>query len=464
MTCLLEMAFAGNCGLEVDLTSTTTGLCSSSSDLAALETLFNEDLGLVMEVLPHNEAMVKQAFIAANVPCVSIGRVGNLQGNISVTFRGEIVLCGSVSELRDVWESTSFALEREQCSEACVVQERESMLVRRGPTYRLTFDRPILSYSNSIKPRVAIIRQEGTNGDREMATAFHMAGFESWDVNMRDLLEGRVTLDRFRGVAFCGGFSYADVTGSAKGWAGVIRFNKSLWNQFEAFRLRRDTFSLGVCNGCQLMTLLGWVPGEDNALEDIGSSDSLTNQDLVDPQALPDLSPRLVHNTSGRFESRWVTVRVMPSPAILLKGMEDSVLGVWSAHGEGKVYFPADHISQREFADDGASEKVRCTRHLQRVKDNCQAPIRYVDDSFLPTTAYPMNPNGSPDGIAGLCSVDGRHLAIMPHPERCFLQWQWPYMPVEWRCRQYEAASVGEPIASPWMKLFENAFDFCHPE
>jgi phosphoribosylformylglycinamidine synthase len=229
---------------------------------------------------------------------------------------------------------------------------------------------------------------------------------------MTDLLEGKISLDEFRGVAFVGGFSYADVLDSAKGWAGAIRFNKRLYDQFQSFYQRPDTFSLGVCNGCQLMALLGWVPWEGIPVR---------------------IQPRFIQNRSGRFESRFSTVRILASPSIMLKGMEESILGVWVAHGEGRLYFPDDQMLRDTIAKD-------------------LAPIRFVDDSGEFTESYPMNPNGSPLGITALCSPDGRHLAMMPHPERAFLKWQWAYMPEDWR----ESLEV-----SPWLRMFQNARQWC---
>jgi len=228
---------------------------------------------------------------------------------------------------------------------------------------------------------------------------------------MTDLLEGRVALEQFRGVVFVGGFSYADVLDSAKGWAASIRFNKKVWDQFEQFYHRPDTFSLGVCNGCQLMALLGWVPW----------------------RGIPDeLQPRFIHNLSGRFESRFSTVKILKSPSVMLKDMENSVLGIWVAHGEGLAYFP----DKQMFAE--------CEFGL--------APIRYVDDESNITEAYPFNPNGSPAGIAGLCSPDGRHLAMMPHPERTMLTWQWGWLTEDLK---------RSLAASPWIKMFQNAREWC---
>ncbi len=245
-----------------------------------------------------------------------------------------------------------------------------------------------------------------------MASAFYQAGFDVWDITMTDLLEERITLDIFRGIAFVGGFSYADVLDSAKGWAGVIKFNKNIYEQFQKFYQRPDTFSLGVCNGCQLMALLGWIPW--HGIEDR-------------------YQPRFIQNLSGRFESRFSAVKILPSPAIMLKGMEGSTLGIWIAHGEGRAYFPEEDI-------------------LRKVEAQGLAPIRYVDDAGNITNKYPFNPNGSVNGIAALCSPDGRHIAIMPHPERTFLKWQWPWMPEEWKKNLK---------VSPWLKMFQNARQWC---
>jgi phosphoribosylformylglycinamidine synthase len=262
------------------------------------------------------------------------------------------------------------------------------------------------------KPMVAVVREEGSNSDREMASAFHLAGFQAWDVSMSDLLAGTVILDQFQGLGFPGGFAYADVLDSAKGWAGTIRFNPDLLEQFQRFHDRPDTFSLGICNGCQLLALMGWVPW---------------------PGIETPAQPRFIHNASGRFESRFTTVKIQESPAIMLRGMTDAVLGVWVAHGEGRAYFP----------DPAMEEKV--------LKEGL-APVRYVDDSGQATTRYPLNPNGSPHGIAALTSPDGRHLAIMPHPERSFLSWNWGWYPEAWK---------GKTTASPWLKIFQNARKWC---
>jgi phosphoribosylformylglycinamidine synthase len=413
VTALLEMAFAGNVGVTAALPAPAAG--------GALAALFAEELGLVLEVAPAAEAAVLAAYKAAGVPVSRLGSVAPAGGRVEVSVGGAVAVSGHVKELRDAWESTAFALERLQSSAATSAQEQAGLAQRRAPTWRLPYTvtpTPQLT----TRHRVAVLREEGTNGDREMAAAVTAAGFESWDVTMSDLLEGRIGLDSFRGIIFAGGFSYADVLDSAKGWAGAIKFNPSLTAQFNAFYARKDTFSLGVCNGCQLMALLGWVPGTGAPAEPLLASEA---------------QPRFVHNASGRFESRFVTVQVQPgSPAIMLQGMQGLQIGVWSAHGEGRVLFP------------DASVKSRIMR-------DALAPIRYVDDNSAITEVYPLNPNGSPEGIAALCSPDGRHLAMMPHPERCFLNWQMPWIPPA------NAAQLPLASHSPWIKLFQNAREWC---
>jgi phosphoribosylformylglycinamidine synthase len=402
---LLEMAFAGNCGIEVDF----------DADAAqAIPLLFSEELGLVLEVAGQDVTKALAAFESADVPCTSIGRT-NAEKAVRIRCSGVPVLEDDVRDLRDLWESTSFEIDKLQADPGRVAEERNGLRHRTGPAYSVSFGveptpREILESTS--KPRVAIVREEGSNGDREMTSAFFAAGFEPWDVVMSDLLAGRIELAEFRGVAFVGGFSYADVLDSAKGWAGVIRFNEALWRQFQDFYDRPDTFSLGVCNGCQLHALLGWVPW-------LGIAD--------------DLQPRFIQNGSGRFESRFATVRIQESPAVMLQGMEGSTLGIWVQHGEGRAYFPDDEI-------------------LQKVKRENLAPIRFVDDEGSVTEAYPFNPNSSPDGITALCSPDGRHLAMMPHPERTFLKWNWGWMP-----RDLKRSLA----ASPWLKMFQNAREWC---
>ena len=287
-------------------------------------------------------------------------------------------------------------------------------MIAQGPTYHLPFvpePAPAELLLAANKPKVAILRDEGSNSDREMASAFYAAGFEPWDVCMHDILSGAVNLEDFRGLAAVGGFSYADVPDSAKGWAATILFNPRLKEMFEAFYHRPDTFTLGVCNGCQLFGLLGWVPEFGLAAE---------------------RQPRFIRNLSGRFESRWSTVKVQKSPAMMLQGMEGLVFGIHVDHGEGRLFFPDQDL-------------------FEKVKNDGMVPLVFVDDDGQATEKYPFNPNGSPQGLAGLCSADGRHLALMPHPERVFLPWQAHYLPEE----------LKGMVVSPWMQMFRNAYAWC---
>uniref|UniRef100_A0A671L7Y8 Phosphoribosylformylglycinamidine synthase n=1 Tax=Sinocyclocheilus anshuiensis TaxID=1608454 RepID=A0A671L7Y8_9TELE len=407
ISCLLEMAFAGNRGMDVDM---------PLEGIDVMEALFSEELGLVLEVCERNASTVCQRYTHAGLLCHRIGRTSGFgpDARVRVSLCGQEVLNEHLPTLRAIWESTSFQLERLQANPLCVQEEEEGLASLTQQYLKLTFDpsqTPIIKELSSGKPCAAVVREEGSNGDREMSDSLFMAGFEVWDVTMQDLCSGSMTLDPFRAVVFVGGFSYADVLGSAKGWAATVTFNPKAREEFEHFRNRDDTLSLGVCNGCQLMALLGWV-GE----RETGDSDVT-----------------LTHNKSGRFESRFVSIGILRSPAIMLKGMEGSALGVWVAHGEGLMQFRSPEAQKKLI---GAS----------------LAPLRYVDDSGTPTEIYPMNPNGSAQGVAGICSADGRHLAIMPHPERAVLGWQWAWAPQHLR---------GSLEASPWLSMFRNAAVWC---
>jgi phosphoribosylformylglycinamidine synthase len=408
ITTFLEMAFAGNCGLTIRM----DGSCS------AFERLFAEELGAVIECHRKDVGKVIEILDSFDLPSTLIGETTE-DKKILLTYHSKKVLESDVCVLRSWWEETSYQIERLQMNSRCADEERKNIFDRKGPNYRVSFKpkpTPARILEGKNKPAVAILREEGSNGDREMTSAFYQAGFSPWDVAMNDLIRGRVTLDRFRGLVAVGGFSYADVPESAKGWAAAIRFNEKLKKIFDDFYCRPDTFSLGVCNGCQLFALLGWVPW-------VGISDHE--------------QPRFVQNVSGRFESRWATVKILESPAIMFKGMTDSTLGVWVAHGEGRLYFPDEAL-------------------MDEVVNKKLVPVVFVDDEGRVdgkiSKSYPFNPNGSPFGITGLCTPDGRHLAMMPHPERSFLKWQWPWCPDDMKDGVKE---------SPWIQMFQNARAWC---
>ncbi len=404
ITAVAEMAFTGNVGAELELHT-------AGGPLAAL---FAEELGLVLEA-PDGDAVM--AFLAGrDVPATMIGRVGSPGGDIVVRHNDEVVIDRAMVDVRAVWEDTSTRIERLQ-TESADEEWRATRDLVTAPDWRLTFTprasspRPA-GPAQAQAPRVAVIRDQGSNGDRELAAAFHAAGFEAWDVTMTDLLERRVCLTGFRGVAFPGGFSYGDVLDAGKAWAGIIRFHGDLAEQFDQFCQRQDTFSLGLCNGAQLMALLGWAP--DRSVAD-------------------ELRPRFIRNRSGRFECRLATVEITPSPSIFLRGMAGSRLGVWVAHGEGRLHLP------------GGAGSV----------DPSLMPLRFADPDGKPTETYPFNPNGSPGGVTALTSADGRHLAMMPHPERMANQlWQWPWLPPGWQGL----------AASPWLRMFQNAYEWCLQE
>ena len=422
ITTVAEMIMSGNCGAEIYLfeKKQNNGKIHSKIQHSSMiqsdeimQQLFSEELGFVIEYIPQFENEVIEVMNFYDLPYFILGSTLK-EKRLIIKSSDRIIAKIETDLLLEWWESTSDELEKYQMNPLFAHQQKKSH-IRSGPKYNLSFvpePMDIGTISKAEKPKVAIIREEGSNGDREMASAFFMSGFEVWDVTMTDLLKGDVSLKDFKGAVFVGGFSYADVLDSAKGWAGIIKFNARLKKMFDNFYKRTDTFSLGVCNGCQLMSLLGWVPWYN--IEE-------------------SKQPRFISNPSGRFESRWVTVKILKSPAIMFNGMEDSVLGIWVAHREGYLHCPDRKI-------------------LEEAVNLNLTPLVYVDDESKPTEIYPFNPNSSPGGITALCSPDGRHLAMMPHPERAFLLWQWPWMPHKWKT---------ELKASPWSRMFQNARKWC---
>lgn len=395
-TTIVEMCLGGNCGFNFN--------SNSELNATSLAWLFAEELGLVVEYLPENEVCIRRVLKDNGVPFERLGRT--TEGRLARVFGIDLPI------LRQWWEATSHALKKLQTQNGVADEEFASHRDTREPVYHLSFTpKLVIMKDGDFRPKVAVVREEGINGALEMAAAFYTAGFDPYDITMSDLLAGRINLDQFQGLVFPGGFSFMDVFGSAKGWAGVILHNPVLKEMFDRFYCRPYTFSLGVCNGCQNMSLLGWVPFKG-----------------MDPM----VQPRFIGNVSGRFESRWVQVKIQPSPSILFKDMEGSTLGVHIAHGEGQTFFPDPAV-------------------LDAVRSKNLAPLVYVDQTNEPTMRYPFNPNGSDSGIAALCSENGQHTAMMPHAERTFLPFQHHYWPPEW----------SDVKVSPWLTMFRNAHEWC---
>ncbi len=398
---LCEMAFAGHCGLDVELEAGDAQL--------ALGELFAEELGVVLQIEASREAEVMAVLGAAGLGELS-RVVARVTEEDSIRFSGGSgeLLRATRSELRGIWSETSFRMQSLRDNPECVAEERARAVDPTDPGLfaRLSFDpaedvaAPYLS--SGARPSVAILREQGVNSQSEMAAAFDRAGFEPTDVHMTDLIAGRVSLDGFNGLVACGGFSYGDVLGAGEGWAKSILFNTRLREQFTEFFARSDSFSLGVCNGCQMMsTLRDLVPGTAHW-------------------------PRFVRNRSEQFEGRVALVEVLPTPSVFFAGMSGSVLPIAVAHGEGRA----------EFVDAAAAE---------RCAGSGLVSLRYVDNSGAATERYPANPNGSPFGITGLCSQDGRATILMPHPERVFRTVQNSWHPRDW----------GED--GGWLRMFRNA-------
>ena len=398
---LVEMAFSGNCGFNVNFLKSNNTL---------FEELFSEELGIVLEVENDKLDLIRKFLSDEGVSHIFLG-ITTKEKNITAKFNDVFALDNSpMEELRSIWERTSFELESLQMNPECAKEESLNIHSLEDPDYILSFAPEIVTPPLTIIP-VCVLREEGCNSDKEMAAVLHMAGFEPWDVTVSDLLDGRITLDVFQGIVTVGGFPFADDPDSAKGSASCIKLNSKLFEMFEEFRERSDTFTFGECSGCQLNTLLGWVPGNCT----------------VESQ------PLFVQNKSRRFESRWSTVKIQESPSIMLKGMEGSIIPVWVAHGEGQLHFPDDKV-------------------LANVIRNNLSPVRYVDHNGNSTFSYPFNPNGSIAGMTSLCSEDGRHLVMMPHPSRAFQMWQWPWVP----------ESMKSMKVSPWLQMFINARLWCN--
>lgn len=396
---LAEMCFAGRCGVDVDISALAPSVHQA---------LFNEELGAVVQVgKKHVDALIGE-FEKAGLKN-RIHAIGTATNTGKIIFRhaGSVVAQFSRTHLQQLWSKTSYHVQRLRDNPDCA--DQEFALIEQdnpGLSAKLTYDPSddiCAPYINSgSKPKVAILREQGVNGQAEMAAAFDRAGFAASDVHMSDILGGRTALSEFIGLAACGGFSYGDVLGAGEGWAKTILFNPRARDEFQAFFERTETFSLGVCNGCQMLSnIKSLIPGANHW-------------------------PHFVRNLSEQYEARFSLVKVEESPSVLLKGMAGSHMPVAVAHGEGRA----------EFTDENARTVCEASGTIA---------MRFVDNAVSVTETYPFNPNGSPGGITSLSSLDGRATIMMPHPERVFRTVANSWHPEEW----------GEDSA--WMRLFRNA-------
>jgi len=412
-----EMAFAGHCGVtlnvdmlafdqravDIDGAERRPEAMLGRDQARVLAALFNEELGAVIQVVASDRQRVLALARSHGLPAMVIGNV-NDRDEIRVVRNAKPVFTAPRVELQRLWSSVSYRIQAMRDAPAAALAEfdRIGQVDDRGLVPHLTFDAaadvaaPYIR--TGVRPSIAILREQGVNGHVEMAAAFDRAGFTAHDVHMTDLLSGRVSLEAFHGLAACGGFSYGDVLGAGAGWANSILHHPRARDGFAAFFARADTFALGICNGCQMMSHLApLIPGATDW-------------------------PLFLRNASEQFEARLVLAEVPASPSIFFAGMAGSRIPVVVSHGEGRAAF--------------ANDAQRTRAHVA---------MRYVDHAGNVAATYPVNPNGSPDGIAGLTTPDGRVTIAMPHPERVFRTVQMSWHPDEW----------GED--SPWMRMFRNA-------
>ncbi|GAB1082781.1 MAG: phosphoribosylformylglycinamidine synthase [Shewanella algae] len=397
-TTLVEMAFAGHTGLNVDISA----LAGS-----ALARLFNEELGAVLQVSKDQAAEIIKAYTDAGVDCHPIAELSD-DGRIRIQDQGAEIYSASRTELRKLWSETTYRMQALRDNPECAREEFDLKLDETDPglTVNLSFD-PAEDVAapyilKGAAPKMAILREQGVNSHIEMAAAFERAGFESRDVHMSDILSGRISLEEFQGLVACGGFSYGDVLGAGEGWAKSILFNSRAREDFSRFFERADSFALGVCNGCQMLSnLKEIIPGTEHW-------------------------PHFVRNRSERFEARFSLVEVQQSPSLFFSGMAGSRMPIAVSHGEGRA----------EFASAAA---------MAAAEQSGTVALRYVNGKGEVASLYPQNPNGSPNGLSGICSLDGKVTIMMPHPERVFRTVANSWHPENW----------GED--SPWMRMFRNA-------
>lgn len=397
---LAEMAFAGHCGIKANIETLGDD---------ALAVLFNEEIGAVVQVKNDELNSVLATLAAHGLEACShvIGEV-EASDRLLITRGDEVLIERSRIELRTIWAEMTHKMQALRDNSACADQEFAAKQDNRDPGLNASLTYDVLSdvaapyIAKGARPKMAILREQGVNSHVEMAAAFDRAGFDAVDVHMSDILTGQTVLDAYQGLVACGGFSYGDVLGAGEGWAKSILFNAQAREQFEQFFQRKDTLSLGVCNGCQMLSnLRDLIPGAE-------------------------LWPRFVRNESERFEARFSLVEVQKSPSLFFSEMAGSRMPIAVSHGEGRV-------------------EVRNAEHLTAIEQSGTVAIRFVDNFGQPTQAYPSNPNGSPNAITGLTTQDGRVTIMMPHPERVFRTVANSWHPDNW----------GENGA--WMRMFQNA-------
>ena len=407
---LAEMAFAGRSGLEANIDEYAqvlfkewerklpNAIVEEVLPLANLTALFNEELGAVLQVRKQDFADVMAAFdkqgLGSAVYCIGQAHCGS---NFTLVNDGETLFDQPLVDLQRAWQSTSHQIQRLRDNPACadsefaLLADKERSRLFADLSFDVKQDIAAPFINSGAKPKIAILREQGVNGQVEMAAAFTRAGFDAYDVHMSDLMAGRVKLDTFQMLAACGGFSYGDVLGAGEGWAKSILFHSKLRDQFAEFFARGDTLSLGVCNGCQMMANLAEIiPGADGW-------------------------PKFRRNESEQFEARLSMVRVPQSPSLILADMAGSSLPVVVSHGEGRADFA--HLGRAE----------------NQVSGSLRTAMQYIDGQGKPTQTYPLNPNGSPDAIAAVTTADGRVTIMMPHPERVYRSAQMSWLPEEWR-------------------------------
>lgn len=395
---LAEMAFASRTGLDIDI---------AALGGQPIASLFSEELGAVVQVREEQlEALLSYLDDTTRLaPIVHVVARPNRSQTLSISCGIEPLFEQPLRHCLADYSAVTYALQHRRDNPQCADEELETILDVADPGLQVSFPgaassllEPAAAPVGGVRPKIAILREQGVNGHVEMAAAFERAGFEPIDVHMTDVLAGRSDLTDVRGLVACGGFSYGDVLGAGRGWANTIRFNARASDAFAAFFNRPETFTLGVCNGCQMLSSLrDLIPGADGW-------------------------PTFERNTSEQFEARLSMVEVMPSPSVLLQSLEGLRVPVAVAHGEGRLAWSAD------------------------VPGSTSACLRYIDNRGHPTERYPANPNGSPAGITGVTSADGRVTIMMPHPERVFLSQQMSWFPTHWKAAE-----------SPWMALFNNA-------